>query len=447
MGFRFRRVVSAIAFAALVGGGLAATGEVSAGVEVCPGDELVFTDFSSTDHLELLGDAQVVSNVAQLTDGDQGVTGAMYTMERLDVDDGFRATFTYSMNPWNGAADGMAFVLHNATDSFIPEVSGGSGLGYAGLPNSIALELDTYEGTNDPSDNHLGLHTEGTAPNTADDIASSVVSYTPPSINLNDGQVHEIIVEYFPTADKGDGVLSVVLDGTEVIDHSGAQDLFDDLDLGPNGSAYLGFTAATGGDTQFHKVHSATLCSNGTIDSDGDNVPDVLDDFPADPNESVDTDDDGTGNNADTDDDADGFSDTEEADAGSDPLDADSVPQFQDLTPADSFALDHKCKRKNGKKVCYILNLQVKNIGTAALAPNSGAKINLYKTVLDQTNDVVWGTYTINNAITANGFLTPPAKIKVKKGAPPPSFIAVVDADDAVDEYLENNNERTFNLP
>lgn len=44
-------------------------------------------------------------------------------------------------------------------------------------------------------------------------------------------------------------------------------------------------------------------------DSDGDGVSDSLDAFPSDPNESVDTDGDGIGNNADTDDDGDGIDD------------------------------------------------------------------------------------------------------------------------------------------
>ncbi len=55
-------------------------------------------------------------------------------------------------------------------------------------------------------------------------------------------------------------------------------------------------------------------------DSDGDGVPDNEDAFPNDPTESVDTDNDGTGNNADTDDDNDGMPDTYEDDNGLDPL-------------------------------------------------------------------------------------------------------------------------------
>ena len=52
---------------------------------------------------------------------------------------------------------------------------------------------------------------------------------------------------------------------------------------------------------------------------------DLVDAFPLDVNESVDTDGDGIGNNADTDDDADGWLDVDELAEGTDPLDKDSV--------------------------------------------------------------------------------------------------------------------------
>ncbi len=65
---------------------------------------------------------------------------------------------------------------------------------------------------------------------------------------------------------------------------------------------------------------------DGHKDSDGDGAIDIEDAFPHDPNETVDTDGDGTGNNADLDDDNDGYSDEEEIAAGSDPLDADDTP-------------------------------------------------------------------------------------------------------------------------
>ena len=53
--------------------------------------------------------------------------------------------------------------------------------------------------------------------------------------------------------------------------------------------------------------------NNADTDDDGDSVLDALDAFPLDVTEALDTDSDGTGNNADTDDDDDGFSDENDA--------------------------------------------------------------------------------------------------------------------------------------
>ena len=66
--------------------------------------------------------------------------------------------------------------------------------------------------------------------------------------------------------------------------------------------------------------------NNADTDDDGDGVVDVSDDFPLDASETTDTDGDGIGNNADTDDDGDGYSDAAELAAGTDPLDPNSRP-------------------------------------------------------------------------------------------------------------------------
>jgi len=87
-------------------------------------------------------------------------------------------------------------------------------------------------------------------------------------------------------------------------------------------------------------------------DTDRDGIPDAIDAFPQDPNETVDTDSDGVGNNADTDDDGDGVPDVtdrfpldpvESVDTDGDGIgnsadpddDNDGVPDAQDAFPLD----------------------------------------------------------------------------------------------------------------
>ncbi|WP_198555742.1 immunoglobulin-like domain-containing protein [Colwellia sp. 75C3] len=60
-------------------------------------------------------------------------------------------------------------------------------------------------------------------------------------------------------------------------------------------------------------TRQVTVQDSSAIDSDGDGISDLNDAFPLDESESVDTDSDGTGNNADTDDDNDGVEDSNDA--------------------------------------------------------------------------------------------------------------------------------------
>lgn len=56
-----------------------------------------------------------------------------------------------------------------------------------------------------------------------------------------------------------------------------------------------------------------SVTGGGGADTDRDGIPDTIDDFPFNPNETIDTDNDGTGDNADRDDDGDGVSDSSDA--------------------------------------------------------------------------------------------------------------------------------------
>jgi len=78
------------------------------------------------------------------------------------------------------------------------------------------------------------------------------------------------------------------------------------------------------------KTNTQSSSSSQFEDIDGDGVPNTEDAFPDDPNEWDDTDGDGIGDNADTDDDNDRYLDTDEADNGTNPLSAASMPSDND---------------------------------------------------------------------------------------------------------------------
>ena len=78
--------------------------------------------------------------------------------------------------------------------------------------------------------------------------------------------------------------------------------------------------------TESVDTDSDGIGNNADTDDDGDGVEDGVDVFPLDATETLDTDGDTIGNNADTDDDNDGFSDIDEEEAGTDPLNDSSCP-------------------------------------------------------------------------------------------------------------------------
>jgi len=67
-------------------------------------------------------------------------------------------------------------------------------------------------------------------------------------------------------------------------------------------------------------------CGSSQLDSDGDGFTDDIDAFPVDENEHIDSDDDGTGDNADNDDDNDSWNDTAEIDCGTNSTNVNSTP-------------------------------------------------------------------------------------------------------------------------
>ena len=82
--------------------------------------------------------------------------GAVWSPIKVDFKQGFECIFTIKIT--GDGADGMAFVIQGTTSSTIIGI-GGDGLGYEGIKQSLAIELDMYQNGNkqDPSHNHISI--------------------------------------------------------------------------------------------------------------------------------------------------------------------------------------------------------------------------------------------------------------------------------------------------
>ncbi len=221
-----------------------------------------YPDFSSPTQLAMLGNAGTSGTALRLTANQSNQTGWAWRLGAMPVLAGFDTTFTFRITPPVGAtkAEGMAFVVQDdpngvaATGGTVWGIGYGNGANSAiGLRHSLALELDTYQDgfLGDTSANELTLHTRGAQGNHENE-QWSLARNTPAAV-LSDGQVHTLRLRYVP------GLLEVFVDNATTPAISRAYDftgggLYANGSVAPglglaNGTAFVGFCAATGGGT------------------------------------------------------------------------------------------------------------------------------------------------------------------------------------------------------
>ena len=235
---------------------------------------LNFADFSNVSAFALNANAAQNGNELRVAPLGAMSKGSVYFSQPLIVANGFDTTFDFRMTPaaFNGGS-GMTFIIHNDPAGTTAIGDHAWAMGYAGFPasptngidNSLVLELDTFMDTsptgmqNDPSSSHISLHTNGVGDNTAQTGMSLGFYDTTPVGSMDDGNVHTVRIVYVPGTIEVyyDNSASPVISATYDFATGGTWALggtVGGLNLLPNGTAYVGWTAV---DAEQHRFQPA----------------------------------------------------------------------------------------------------------------------------------------------------------------------------------------------
>ncbi len=246
------------------GGNYLPAAEVSQSLNIT--DAFVISDFTTLVRQGVGGVPTAAPSILTMTTASDNETSAAWYPTEQTVGNGFTTQFQFSI-PQYGGADGFAFVLLSggAGTSTLGTTGMGGYLGYEGIPNSIAIEFDTYQNGWDPNANHIAIQSNGTSANSAahndndqtnPPPALVVVTALDPAVtNLSGGATYTVKITY-----DGSSTLNVYLNGTLVATASVTLNTLLNLDAG--GKAVLGFTAATGSESETTTILSWSFASN-----------------------------------------------------------------------------------------------------------------------------------------------------------------------------------------
>lgn len=204
-----------------------------------------FNDFSDTTGLALNGAAHAVdvgdTTALRLAIDYSWSTGSAFSDVQVNAKDfstafAFRITNAGGISDCEGisGADGFTFAVQSVSESI---GGAGDGLGYAGIPRSVAVEFDTYCNwqQNDPSSNHVSFNTGGLVYHPEGDVLANV---DPP---FDNGEV------WYAWVDYNGQILELRLNQTGIRPANALiREELNIAEIIESDSAYIGFTAGTG---------------------------------------------------------------------------------------------------------------------------------------------------------------------------------------------------------
>ncbi|MBW4524920.1 MAG: hypothetical protein KME18_06945 [Phormidium tanganyikae FI6-MK23] len=207
-----------------------------------------YSTFSGATGLALNGNASLNSGALQLTPDASLQRGSAFwnTPLTLSGNASFSTNFQLQITGSKGTngGDGMTFMLQNSSQG-TTALGGIAGLlGYSSIDNSLAIKFDTWANTDEVSNNYVGVNLNG--------VSYGAVAGAVAPVDLNGGKAVNVWIDYNGQTD----ILSVFVAGDTVTDKP-TNPLFSygvDLASRLGSQAFVGFSAATGGASNIHRV-------------------------------------------------------------------------------------------------------------------------------------------------------------------------------------------------
>ncbi|NHN28164.1 T9SS type B sorting domain-containing protein, partial [Flavobacterium jejuense] len=221
---------------------------------------------------QLIGDAQTLGECCfRITENLLSQGGAVWYDNVINLNTDFQIIFEAGFGDDDNGADGIAFVLKKDATPVIGVT--GTGIGYQGIDNSLAVEFDTYDNgfNGDIPADHLAILANGnTEHNNANNLAGPIAASST-SDNIEDGVGHEVKILW----EVATQTLTVVFDCNQRLTYTG--DIINTI-FGGDPNVYFGFTGSTGGFsnqqelcfkylsfTDPYSLADKTICANSSI--------------------------------------------------------------------------------------------------------------------------------------------------------------------------------------
>lgn len=244
----------------------------------CDSTYFEYTDFKKANDIKLNGHASMDNSMLNICTNGEFYIGSVWHTKDIPVSAGFTSTWEFSIDSSDGGkypdasepgADGITFVIQNSASTTNAIGSYGSGIGYEGIDNALAIELDLFTNDSyqnddklDPNGNHLAIM--GTTPKTNLKSLHSpkyqIWSTTSIPVIRSNGTNYYAKVEYDATKKTLDAWVSETSTFGEPNIHLSNFNIKSYLSLINGTNAYVGFTSSTGSAFQNHKLHNWQFC-------------------------------------------------------------------------------------------------------------------------------------------------------------------------------------------